>query len=135
MEYVNLFGSEEEEKELEELKKKIYSTKIQIPQYTPTEICPSLSECYNLDNYYELLREIDNSNVTETEKQFLRIAATRHIQFTYSKAADYYAHASKEMQKLMEHNALVIIDIKDAIAQGYVQLSKRMDSIIGDADE
>lgn len=135
MEYVNLFGSEEEEKELEELKKKIYSTKIQIPQYTPTEVCPSLSECYNLDKYYELLREIDNSNVTETEKQFLRIAATRHIQFTYSVAADYYAHASKEMQELMEHSALVIIDIKDAIAQGYVQLSKRMDSIIGDTDE
>ena len=37
------------------------------------------------------------------------------------------------MQELMEHNALVILDIKDAIAQGYVQLSKRMDSIIGDS--
>ena len=33
MDFVNLFDSEEEAKELEELKEKIYSTKIQIPQY------------------------------------------------------------------------------------------------------
>ena len=36
MDCVNLFDSEEEVKELEELKEKIYSTKIQIPQYTPS---------------------------------------------------------------------------------------------------
>lgn len=133
MDFVNLFDSDEEVKEIEELKEKIYSTKIQIPQYTPSEVCPSLSDCHKLNKYYDLLREIESSNVTDVEKQFLKIAATRHIQFNYSKIADYYAHASKEMQELMEHNALVILDIKDAIAQGYVQLSKRMDSIIGDS--
>ena len=41
MDFVNLFDSEEEAKELEELKEKIYSTKIQIPQYTPSEVSPS----------------------------------------------------------------------------------------------
>ena len=71
-------------------------------------------------------------NVNEEEKQFLKQAATRHIRFTYSKIADYYAHATPEMQNLMEHSALVILDIKDAIAQGYVQLSSRLDDIIGD---
>ena len=54
MDFVNLFDSEEEAKELEELKEKIYSTKIQIPQYTPSEVCPSLSECHKLDKYYDL---------------------------------------------------------------------------------
>ena len=37
--------------------------------------------------------------------------------------ADYYAHASKEMQELMEDSALVIIDFGKAIEKGYIRLS------------
>lgn len=133
MEQIDLFATEEESKEIQELKEKVYSSKIQIPQYIPSEVCPSLNDCVDILKYRELLDNINKSNISEEEKQFLKLAATRHIKFTYSKIADYYAHATPEMQKLMEDSALVILDIKDAIADGYVQLSTRLDDIIGDA--
>ena len=50
--------------------------------------------------------------------------------FNYSLIADYYAHASKEMQELMEQSALVILDIDDAIANGYVKLSSDIEKIM-----
>ena len=56
-------------------------------------------------------------------RQFLRQAAARHTVFDYAKIADYYAHASKEMQELMEDSALVIIDFGKAIEKGYIRLS------------
>ena len=64
------------------------------------------------------------------KKEFLLLAATRHIVFQYSKIADYYAHSNKEMQRLMEQSALVIIDFDDAIANGYVKLSKNIKDIM-----
>lgn len=120
----DLFGAEE----LEEDKK--YTTKVGVPQYLPSAECPRLDSLVNMTKYKELLRNINASNVSEDEKEFLRLAATRHLVFTYSKVADYYAHASKEMQELMEQSALVIIDMDDAIANGYVKLSKNIKSIM-----
>ena len=46
--------------------------------------------------------------------------------FNYEKIADYYSHASKEMQELMEKNALVIIDFNKAIQSGFVRLSDKI---------
>ena len=68
--------------------------------------------------------------MTEEEKKFLLAAATRHLVFNYSKIANYYAHSSKEVQELMEDSALVILDIDDAIAKGYVKLSKNIEKIM-----
>lgn len=108
-----------------------YSTKILAPQYLPSKVVPKIEELYNYNKYSKLLATINKSNITEEEKKFLKFAATRHIIFNYSKIADYYAHASKEMQELMEQSALVIIDFDDAIANGYVRLSKAVDDIVG----
>ena len=77
-----------------------------------------------------VITNINESNVSQEEKEFLKLAATRHIVFTYSKIADYYAHASKEMQGLMEQSALVIIDLDDAIANGYIKYSKAIEDIM-----
>lgn len=107
-----------------------YTTKVAIPQYLPSAECPRIDTLVNQTKYKELLRNINASNVSEEEKAFLRLAATRHLVFTYAKVADYYAHASKEMQELMEQSALVIIDIDDAIANGYVKLSKNIKEIM-----
>ena len=68
--------------------------------------------------------------MSEEEKKFLRFAASRHIVFNYALIADYYAHASAEMQGLMEQSALVILDINDAIANGYVKLSEKMKQLV-----
>ena len=55
-------------------------------------------------------------------------AAKRHTIFDYRKIAEYYAYATAEMQRLMERSALVIIDVNDAIANGYAVLNQ---SVVG----
>ena len=107
-----------------------YSRAIKVPQYEPSNVKPELESVYDLTKYSKLIAKINKSDVTEEEKKFLKFAATRHIVFTYSKIADYYAHASAEMQDLMEESALVILDIDDAIANGYVALSDKMKQLI-----
>ena len=123
-----LFGAEEDLAE-KELKDNNYTAKVNIPQYEITGEKPNIYTIANYNKYFELLRKIDDSNVEEAEKQFLKYAATRHIQFNYQQIAEYYAHASKEMQELMEDSALVIIDFKDAIAKGYTLLMDRFGAI------
>ena len=100
-----------------------YSKKVTPPQYLPSEVAPDLDDLCMTTKYGELKRNILASNVSDEEKTFLLKAATRHIVFNYAKIADYYAHATPEMQKLMEQSALVIIDFNDAIANGYVNFS------------
>lgn len=107
-----------------------YSRAIRTPQYIPKDSKPPVSALASYDKYSQLLYNINNSNVSEEEKKFLRFAASRHIVFNYSKIADYYAHADKEMQELMEQSALVILDIDDAIANGYVKLSAKMKQLV-----
>ena len=106
-----------------------YSKKVVPPQYVPSAKAPELSDLCMTSKYGELKRNILASNVSDEEKEFLLKAATRHIVFNYAKIADYYAHATPEMQKLMEQSALVIIDFNDAIANGYVNFSKLISDI------
>ena len=112
-----------------------YSKAISIPQYLPSNQKPFLVELYNFTKYAQLIKAINESSVTEEEKKFLRFAAGRHIVFNYSKIADYYAHATPEMQELMEQSALVILDIDDAIANGYVKLSKDIEKLLEESGE
>ena len=107
-----------------------YSRKVNAPQYLPNHVKPKISELYSLNKYTNLMAKIAKSNIPEDEKEFLRYAATRHIVFDYSKIADYYSHSDKELQELMEESALVIIDFDDAIANGYVELTKDIHDII-----
>lgn len=64
--------------------------------------------------------------LSDQQKEFLRLAAFRHVVFNYRKIAEYYSNVGKEMQELMEKSALVIIDYENAIANGYVKLSARL---------
>lgn len=107
-----------------------YTKKIEIPQYQPSVVCPQLYELCDKRKYTELMANIATSTIDDDIKEFLRFAATRHIVFNYSKIADYYAHAPKEVQELMEQSALVIIDVDDAIANGYVKLSKDIQKML-----
>lgn len=100
-----------------------YTTTVNIPQYEITGDCPALSELFDDEKTNELIAEIEQANVTDEQKEFLLKAARRHTAFNYANIAEYYAHADEEMQRLMEKSALIIIDYKDAIRNGYVNLS------------
>lgn len=121
-----------EQKKVDEL----YTRKTQRPQYTPSNEKPPITALVDYEKYSKLMYNINNSNVSEEEKKFLRFGAARHLAFNYSLIADYYAHAEPEMQKLMEESALVIVDVDNAIANGFIKLTKELTDIIhGDEDE
>ena len=112
-----------------------YTQKTEIPQYEVTGEVPKLNECVEIEKYNQLVESINASSVSEDEKKFMLYAAARHLAFDYTKVAEYYAAASKEMQELMEESALVIIDFEDAIKNGYVVLNKRIQEMIDNGKE
>ncbi len=106
-----------------------YTAKVEIPHYEPTGEQPLLSSLFDTSKVQQLIDGIDRADVPDDIKDFLRLAAYRHTKFYYSVIANYYAHAPKDVQKLMEDSALVIIDIKDAIKNGFVVMSKEIDRL------
>lgn len=100
-----------------------YSTGTQSPQYKPTGRNPPVASLYNSQKYGRLVNEIRSANLDEDVEKFLILAASRHVEFNYKQIADFYTSASESVQNLMEKSALVIIDIDDAIMNGYVELS------------
>jgi hypothetical protein len=119
-----------EEKEPDDDK---YTKKIIPPTYTPSDKKPDIKELFEDKQTQKLIKKINSSKIPEAEKEFLIKAAYRHSVFDYSKIADYYAHSNKNVQALMEDSALVIIDFKKAIEQGYVDLSQEIiDSYLDD---
>ena len=122
MKQQDLFGFEPSEQEQNQK----YSKKVTTPIYTPRGIPVKVYECYDNQKYLRMIRKINSANISEDEKVFLKLAASRHIVFNYELIADYYATASKDMQELMEDSALVIIDFDKAIEKGFVSLNDKM---------
>lgn len=112
-----------------------YTGKVNIPQYEPTGEDPPLDQLVDAGKTNDLVKEIEESSVSDDEKAFLRMAAQRHLAFNYKKVAEYYANASEEMQELMEKSALVIIDYDDAIAYGYTRLNDNVREMFDDVEE
>jgi len=106
-----------------------YTTKIESPIYETKLVKPLETNLYNLDRYNKLIEDIDKTDITQEEKKFLYLAAGRHIEFSYSKIADYYAHSNEVIQSLMEDSALVIIDYKKAIDKGFVKLYETLETL------
>jgi ParB-like nuclease domain len=125
----SIFGRDDAE--TEELRE--YSKKIDTPIYSPKGDKPELSSLIDNSKAKALVAKIKESNVTDADKAFLMQAAFRHMVFDYHSIAEYYCHASKEMQELMEDSALVIIDFDKAIEGGYVAMSSRLKKIYLDS--
>lgn len=111
-----------------------YTAKTEIPQYEIKGEMPEIYELIEEEKVNQLIEDIRKSNVGEKEKEFLIKSAYRHYGFNYSKIAEYYCHQNKEMQELMEKSALVIIDINNAIAEGYAELKEEMEEMIEDEE-
>ena len=133
------FGFETVEEEMQG-EDDTYTSTINVPTYEPTQDePPAIEELTDTTKYNELLHEINAAKIPKAEKEFLRLAAARHIVFDYKNIAEYYAHASEETQNLMEKSALVIIDYDKAIEYGYAKIKSEIDelrdAIEGDEDE
>lgn len=110
--------------------------KVNIPQYEITGDQPNFADMLDASKADSLIEEIEGAEgISDKERQFLIQAARRHNVFNYRNIAEYYAHATPEMQRLMERSALVIIDVDDAIANGYARLSEDIMAMMEDGDD
>lgn len=123
--------SDDKSEDFAEEVKSLYSVETKTPIYEPLGLDITLKDCVDVSKVQQLIKDIDASKCSDEEKTFLKVAAYRHSAFNYKNVAEYYAaHASKEMQRLMEDSALVIIDFNKAIENGYVKLTERIKKII-----
>lgn len=129
---MSLFGFEAENELADDLEDDMYSSKVNVPQYEIKGEKPRFDQMLDTEKADSLIEEIYSSSVSEEEKEFLIQAARRHNVFDYGAIAEYYAQASPEMQRLMERSALVIIDIDNAIANGYTSLMQDVLEAVGD---
>lgn len=112
-----------------------YTSKTDVPQYEVRGIKPDITMLYDDSKAKSLMDEIEAADVPDDVKRFLLIAASRHIVFNFSAIAEYYAQAPKNVQELMERQALVIIDYDNAIKNGYTKLKEEIDLMCEDEDE
>lgn len=112
-----------------------YGIDITPPHYEPKGDEPAIDELYNEEKVLELEEEIKNADIPDDIKDFLIKATRRHRIFNYDKIAEFYCHQPPEIQELMEKSALVIIDIENAIANGYVEHNKYITNLIEENHE
>jgi ParB-like chromosome segregation protein Spo0J len=106
-----------------------YTQKVTIPVYEPKGDKPAISALTDDTKARELIRDIQASGLSDEEKAFMIQAAGRHVVFDYQQIAEYYCHASPEMQDLMERSVLVLIDFDKAVAGGYVQMTQKLEGV------
>jgi hypothetical protein len=125
--------------EIEELnpeeKENTYTQKVDIPTYEPSAEKPNVKDLFDDENAFNLIKKIKSSKLPQAEKDFLMLTAGRHVRLNFQLIADYYAHSQREVQELMEDSALVIVDIDNAISNGWVNLSKKLDDIYDEDNE
>ena len=104
-----------------------YTNKTTAPIYEPSGTQHKPEHLYDIAKTSRLIAEIQIADIPDDVKTFLISAAYRHTAFNYSKIADYYATAPKEIQSFFEDSALVIIDFEQAIENGFVRLDERVE--------
>lgn len=109
-----------------------YTGKLSIPVYTPRGDKPPVDSLVDCSKTKALIDTIEKAKIKDQKiVEFLRIGAQRHTVFDYEKIAEFYAHATPEIQRLMEASALVLIDYNKAVENGYVILSERLKLLYG----
>jgi len=108
-----------------------YTHKVDAPVYEPKGEKPPVNELLDRSRADELLNEINKAQLPDEVAAFLKAAAARHTVFNFEKIAEFYCHADKKTQELMENSALIIIDFKKAMQLGYVKLKDEIAGALG----
>ena len=106
-----------------------YTQKIIPPVYTPKGEKPKISELYDEKKTQSLIADINKAELPKDIASFLKIAAQRHTSFHFRNIAEYYCHATPEIQDLMERSGLIIIDFNKAIEYGFVHLVESLQAL------
>lgn len=92
--------------------------------YKPKENL-SIDNLLDTSKYEAVIDEINKSSLSNSQKKFLMLAASRFIRFKYEKIADYYCSIqSDEMKSWIEKLHLVVVDYDNAIENGYFEFQE-----------
>ena len=111
-----------------------YSKAINVPHYEIVGEQPATADLINTTKSDELLQSILSTELDDDVREFLIAASKRHIVFNYQKIAEYYPHASIEVQRLMEQSVLIIIDAENAIANGFAKFRQTIQELMDEDD-
>ena len=100
----------------------VYSAAVEVPQYQIIGDEPAVQDLFDNEKAEAFSAEIMAKDLPEAVRDFLLAAASRHVVFDYGKIAEFYPHQTKEVQELMEKSALIIIDLNNAMLNGYASL-------------
>ena len=103
-----------------------YTAKIVAPIYEPKGECPKVSELFDHSKTAALIEGIKAAKLPIDTEAFLLLAAERHTSFHFRNIAEFYCHATPEVQDLMERSGLIIIDFDKAIEYGFVHMTERL---------
>jgi hypothetical protein len=106
-----------------------YCRKIDAPVYEPKGNKPKIEEMIDQTATNKLIEAIRLATLPSDIESFLIAAAHRHTVFHYGKIAEYYCHANASVQRLMEQSAMVIIDFKASLEQGFIYLTDRLQNL------
>jgi hypothetical protein len=106
-----------------------YVRRVESPIYEPSGPAPALEDLIDRTRTDELRAEIGAADVPPDVAEFLLASAERHTVFRYDRIANYYAHASAAIQRLMESSVLIIVDFDRAIELGYVKLNDTVSTL------
>lgn len=107
-------------------KENLYTNKIVAPIYKPKGDNPPIELLIDRTKTNKLQAEIDAAGLPPDVARFLKDAAERHTVFHFGRIAEWYCHATPQVQDLMEKSGMVIIDFKKAIEYGFVHLTERL---------
>jgi hypothetical protein len=114
----------------------MYIGVVRSPRYVPVGERPDAPSLYDEGKTKALRADVlANRDIDDATRDFLLAAASRHTVFDYGKIAEAYAHASPDVQRLMEASALVIIDFEDAIQQGYVKFTETIAALVEEDED
>lgn len=115
----------------------VYSAKIETPVYEPKrEEAPTVDKMVDWEKAEGLAERVEKmEGISEDVRKFLRFACYRFVRFHFDEIAEYYCHASPEIQRLMEDLALVIIDFDRATELGFVRLTDTFRELMKSEEE
>ncbi len=103
-----------------------YSRKIESPVYTPTGLkIDDVRTLYDDTEVQDIEAHIAVADIPDDVRDMLMKAAQRFRRFDFGRVAEYYSQCTDPVVRaLMERAAMVIVDFKQAIENGFVVLAE-----------
>ena len=117
--------------------KRRYSPSMYYPIFDPSTdgVHHQIFEMVNTKRYKDALRAIDEvKDISDEEREFFKLAATRFIEFNFTPIAEQYCVSSPQARALFEKLALVYVSTTQAIANALIDCDNGFREYVDEAN-